>query len=180
MASVRLRSACRVLAVLAVIGAVATVVGMVFQTLHVLGILPKFAGHMLEIRYDIPAAAPGTPLYLSLPAALLELLPELFLLWLFVSLTRLMRFYARGEVFSASAIGQIHAMARALLGRALGTIILTPIARMLLSLAEPHHFISIGLGNADGARLFEAAVVYVIALVMEEARRVADENARFV
>lgn len=180
MTSARLRSACRVLAVLAILGAVATLVGMVFQTLHVMGILPKFAGGMLEIRYDIPGAAPGTPLYLSLPAALLELLPELFLLWLFVSLHRLMRLYAEGQVFTQAAIGQIHVMARALLARALGIIFLTPIARMLLSLAGPHHFISFGLGNADGARLFEAAVVYVIALVMEEARRVADENARFV
>ena len=176
----RLRFACRVLAFVAALGAVATIVGMVFQTLHILGVTPQIAGGMLEVRFDLADPAPGTPLYLSLPAALLELLPELCLLWVFVSLYRLMRLYGEGEVFTGPGIGQIHAIARGLLARALGIIILNPVAGMLLSLARPQHFLSIGLGNADSARLFEAAVVYVIALVMEEARRVADENARFI
>jgi hypothetical protein len=48
------------------------------------------------------------------------------------------------------------------------------------SLGQGHRAISIGFGSNDIAGLFMAGVVFVIARVMAEARRVAEENAGFV
>jgi hypothetical protein len=52
----------------------------------------------------------------------------------------------------------------------------------LISMHNPpgHRFMSIGFGSDDVDMLFLAGVTFVIARVMAEARRVAEENAGFV
>jgi hypothetical protein len=52
----------------------------------------------------------------------------------------------------------------------------------LISMHNPpgHRFISLGFGSDDVEMLFLAGVTFVIARVMAEARRVAEENAGFV
>jgi hypothetical protein len=179
MVSQRLRSLCWVIGWCAGLGAMLVAVGIAVRLLHSAGLLTYPHGGF-EMRFDGPEPAAGTPLAFAVPALLLEATPDVFLIWVFVALARLMRFYSRGEVFTQAALGEINAMALGLLGNALAILIFNPAASFVLSLARPHHEISIGFGSSDGIRLFEAAVVYVAALVMAEARRLADENARFV
>ncbi len=60
-------------------------------------------------------------------------------------------------------------------------VVQAPISLALTwSLGHGHRAISLGFGSGDVSTLFMAGVVLVIARVMTEALRVADENAAFV
>jgi hypothetical protein len=62
-----------------------------------------------------------------------------------------------------------------------GVVMQGPISLALSwPLGHGHRAISIGFGSNDIGGLFVAGVVFVIARVMAEARRVAEENAGFV
>jgi hypothetical protein len=122
------------------------------------------------------------PLNFRLIALACEAIPVGFCMWALWSLWRLFQIYARGEVFSAKAFEALNHVAWALFGEVIASFLMQgPISFALTyDLGKGHRYISLGFGSGDVATLFMAGVVLVIARVMAEARRVAEENAGFV
>jgi hypothetical protein len=110
------------------------------------------------------------------------LIPTAFHMWALWSLRVLFLLHAKGEVFSSSALRALSYVAIALFaGVIAGFVAQGPISLALTWPNGPHHrFISLSFGTGDVATLFMAGVVLVIARVMGEARRIADENAKFI
>jgi len=122
------------------------------------------------------------PLQYRVDALVCEAVPLGFTVWAMWSLRQLFANYAEGRVFSQEPLRHLNNVATALfLGVLAGLVMEAPIS-YLLSLHNPpgHREISLSFGSGDAAWLFIAGTVLVIARVMGEARRVADENAAFV
>jgi len=136
----------------------------------------------MMFAYEGVKLSSSQPLALRLLALVCALAPTAFTMWALWSLRRLFLLYAKGSVFSAEALEALNHVAVALFaGVVVAFIMQAPIS---LALSWPrgagHREISLSFGSGDVVRLFMAGVVLVIARVMAEARRVADENAKFV
>lgn len=123
-----------------------------------------------------------TPFAFRIAAFVLVLVPTGFTVWALVSLRKLFFVYAAGEVFSREALRLLNHVAAALFASVIADIVMQPPVMFILSWfrGAGHRYLSLGIGSADIAALFIAGAVLVIARVMAEARRMADENASFV
>jgi hypothetical protein len=124
----------------------------------------------------------AVPLQFRLMALACALVPFGFSMWALWSLRRLFLLYANGEVFSPGALSALNHVALALFGGVVADFVMqAPISFALTyALGHGHREIDLSFGSGDVSTLFMAGVVLVIARVMAEARRVADENAKFV
>lgn len=124
----------------------------------------------------------SVPLIFRIAALGCALAPTAFTMWALWSLRRLFFLYASGSVFSAEALAALNSVAVALFaGVIVAFITQAPISALLTWSRGPHHReISLSFGSNDVVTLFMAGVVLVIARVMAEAQRMADENAKFV
>lgn len=124
----------------------------------------------------------AVPLQFRLLALVCELVTASFTMWALWSLRRLFLLYASGDVFTPGALRALNHVALALLGGVVAGFVMQGPASLALtwSLGQGHRAISLGFGSNDVAGLFTAGVVLVVARVMTEALRVADENAKFV
>lgn len=142
------------------------------------------SSHWLMFHIDhLGAQLTGSiPLPYRLAALLWALVPTAFTMWALWSLARLFRLYARAQVFSQEALSALNHVAVALFaGVVVGIAVQAPISLVLSwPNGTDHREISLSFGSGDIGRLFIAGVVLVIAKVMREAQRVADENAKFV
>jgi len=122
------------------------------------------------------------PIQFRLGALACELVPLGCTVWAMWSLRQLFASYAQGQVFSQEPLRHLNNVANALFLGVLADFLMQAPISYLLSLANPpgHREISLGFGSNDAAQLFIAGTVLVIARVMAEAGRVADENAAFV
>jgi hypothetical protein len=122
------------------------------------------------------------PLQYRVEALACEAVPLGCTVWALWSLRQLFANYAKGQVFSPEPLRHLNNVANALfLGVLADFVMQAPISYLLTWHLGPHHReISLSFGSNDAARLFIAGTVLVIARVMAEARRVADENAAFV
>jgi hypothetical protein len=117
-----------------------------------------------------------------LAAFAVDLIPTLLVSWALIELYRLFLSYARGAVFTEAALRSLSRIAALVFVQVLVAFVAEAPISYLLSLGNPpgHREISLTLTSHDISYLFMAGVVLVIARVMAEARRVADENAGFV
>jgi hypothetical protein len=124
----------------------------------------------------------AVPLKFRLIALACESVPVGFSMWALWSLRTLFLRYAKGEVFSREALHALTNVSKALLGGVIASFVMQGAISLVLTwpLGHGHRAISLGFGSNDVAGLFMAGVVFVIARVMAEARRVAEENAGFV
>ncbi len=122
------------------------------------------------------------PLQYRVEALVCEAVPVAFTVWVLWSLRQLFANYARGEVFSPGPLKHLNNVANALFLGVLAEFVMQAPISYVLSLHNPpgHREVSLSFGSSDAGWLFIAGAVLVIARVMGEARRVADENAAFV
>jgi len=139
---------------------------------------------ILDIRLnhlgiDLIAAVPLRDRLSALPFALL---PAAIASFGLVALARLFRGFAAGQIFSASALRALSQVTAALFWNVLAAFVMqAPISFFLTYYrGAGHREISLGFGSDDVQVLFVAGATYVIARVMAEARRLADENESFV
>lgn len=117
------------------------------------------------------------PLAYRAAALAIDLIPTALMVW---ALAELFRLYAAGTVFTPTALGCLKRVASLMFWFVLvGFLTEGPIS-YIISLSQPHHYISLTLTSHDFATLFVAGVALVISRVMAEAQRLADENATFV
>jgi hypothetical protein len=124
----------------------------------------------------------SVPLEYRLLALVCTFVPTGFSMWALWSLRQLFLLYAHGSVFSKEALAALNHVAVALFASVIvGFCIQAPTSLALTwPLGAHHREISLSFGSSDVATLFMAGVVLVIARVMAEAQRMADENAKFV
>jgi hypothetical protein len=137
---------------------------------------------MFEYRHGGGALTSAVPFLFRLGALLFAMVATGFSMWALWSLRRLFLLYAKGSVFSTEALAALNHVAVALFASVVVEFIMQAPISLLLTWhnGEHHREISLGFGSNDIATLFMAGVVLVIARVMAEAQRMADENAKFV
>ncbi len=142
----------------------------------------KTAWLMFDVNHLGAALTMQVPLPYRLGALVCEMVPTAFTLWALWSLRQLFLKYAQGEVFSTAALQYLNNVAAALFASVVvGFAMQAPISFLLTwPLGPGHRAISLSFGSGDVATLFMAGVMLVIARVMVEARRMADENAKFI
>ena len=124
----------------------------------------------------------AVPLPYRLAALAFSLGAEAFTVWALWSLRVLFLRYAAGEVFSPAALKALNNVAVALFASVIvGFVVHAPISVLLTwPLGAGHRALSLDVGSDDAVTAFIAGTVLVIARVMNEAGRLADENAKFV
>jgi hypothetical protein len=100
--------------------------------------------------------------------------------WALWSLRALFQHYTKGEVFTPPALRLLNNVAVALFASVVISFVMHAPISLILSLGIGKPQISLDFGSADVVTLFTAGVVLVIARVMNEAGRLAEENAKFV
>jgi hypothetical protein len=122
----------------------------------------------------------AVPLPYRLGALVFSLAAEALIVWALWSLRGLFLRYARGEVFTPPALRLLNDVAVALFASVVVAFAMHAPISLILSLGIGKPQISLDFGSADVVTLFTAGVVLVIARVMVEAGRIAEENAKFV
>ncbi len=142
----------------------------------------RFDWMMFNIDHLDADTISRAPLPWRLGALACEAVPVAFRMWALWSLRQLFLRYAAGDVFSGETFRYLNNVAVALFASVVVDFVMgAPIsALMTWPLGPGHRAISLSFGSDDVATLFTAGVILVIARVMLEARRMADENARFV
>ena len=137
---------------------------------------------MFNMSHTGATLSSAIPLRYRATALVCEIVPVGFVLWALWALSQVFAHYARGEVFGAAPLRNLNNVALALfLGVLADFVMQAPVSFLLNYYHGPgHREISLSFGSDDVGRLFVAGAVLVIARVMAEARRVADENAGFV
>lgn len=137
---------------------------------------------MLNISHVGEKLTEAVPIQHRIDALFCEVVPLGFTVWALWSLRQLFSNFANGHVFSAEPLRHLNNVATALFLGVLADFVMEAPISYLLSLHNPpgHREISLSFGSNDAVWLFIAGTVLVIARVMGEARRVADENAAFV
>jgi hypothetical protein len=90
--------------------------------------------------------------------------------------------FADGQVFTAQATAHLRRFASWVAAAALGAIVSGAITSVLLTLHNPPgmRHLSIGVGSSQVLTLFFAAVVWLMADIIGQGQRLAEENDAFV
>jgi len=177
--SERLVTASRIMAWLALVGAA------FYLAMEVLMFVIPDAMNSLglvEIHHTGMDITGKIPLVFRLAALAVDLIPSALMIWALLELHRLFLLYAGGEIFTTAPLARLNRVAALMFWYVLVSFVAEAPVSVLLSWARTtgHRELSLSLTSHDISFLFMAGVVLVIARVMAEARRVADENESFV
>ena len=115
----------------------------------------------------------------AIAALLIASAPTIWGLW---ELKRLFEGYADGAIFTVGAARRLRRCGFAMLASAAKTGVAAVLLSLALSIDLPqgHRVLAVTLSSDDLAWLLVGGILLVIARVMEEAARLAEENAGFV
>jgi hypothetical protein len=137
-------------------------------------------GMNLEVDHMGGLLSDAVPWPYRLGALVFSLAAAALTVWALWSLRALFQRYAKGEVFTPPALRLLNNVAVALFASVVVTFVMHAPISLILSLGIGKPQISLDFGSADVVTLFTAGVVLVIARVIVEAGRIAEENAKFV
>jgi len=128
------------------------------------------------------AQAAGITLWQRALCAATGLVPTLAYSGALLALHGCLRGFAAGEYFGQRAVGGLQRFAGRSFGAGLVALIVQPVCSVVLSwhFGPGQRQLAVGLSSEQIGMLLLAGVVWAIAGVMAEARRLADENAQFV
>ncbi len=122
----------------------------------------------------------ATPLVYRVATLAAASIPVGLGIWLLATLFRLFRSYASGQVFDAAAIAHLNRVASLMFWTVLTAKLSEAVQSAILASSAGKFAVTFGITTAWFGYLFVAGVALVIARVMAEAQRLADENAKFV
>jgi hypothetical protein len=110
---------------------------------------------------------------------LAAMVPTVALAVTLLRLRALCALYAQGRIFTLANVVCFRSLSRALLAWAGASILYTPLHGLAVTAANPpgRHMLALGVGGTELALFFVAALAVVIARVMDEARRLDEEQA---
>ncbi|MGL6573124.1 DUF2975 domain-containing protein [Aeromonas hydrophila] len=131
-----------------------------------------------------PALASTTPLIADYPLSLgtrllgtlVMLLPDLVFMLMLWQLLQLFRGYRQAMLFTFSQIRRYQLIGLLLCVSFVTKIITTPLLDLVLTLPGPELHGQINIGSSDFQLLLAGLIVSALALVMREAKRLADEQ----
>jgi hypothetical protein len=125
------------------------------------------------------AAFPALPAWVRGLCFLAAMVPGVALTVTLLRLRALFALYKEGRIFTLANVVCFRSLARALMTWAAASILYTPLHGLAVSAANPpgRHMLTLGIGGTELALFFMAAMTVVIARVMDEARRLDEEQA---
>lgn len=131
-------------------------------------------------RQAVGLAVPGPlPAWVRGLCFLAAMVPGTALMVTLLRLRNLFALYKEGRIFTLANVACFRLVARALFGWAVASIVYTPLYGLAVTAANPpgQHMLSLGIGSTELALFFVAAMAVVISRVMDEARRLDEEQA---
>lgn len=140
------------------------------------GVVP--GGPMFDFRQRPPVALADHPHLFLIANSLIALI---YLAGLF-RLIKLMRLFEEGEFFSARGVRHLRAFALSLLLASIAGCVLPPLLLMGARMLGVDHVtvLRVGLENSDMWQGFISAVFFVVAMILGEARQLAEDNQLIV
>jgi hypothetical protein len=104
------------------------------------------------------------------------------LIWAFYRLDRMLRGFGRGEFFERETVGHLRAFSGFLLIAKLLSLLAmhARVGALVHLLGHEHVRVMVNLSSDDMAVLLMCALFFLIARMMEEGRRLAEENRGFI
>ena len=142
--------------------------------------------HPVMVKLQLGGVSTDTLAQLSLGQRLIAgalSLPYLAVLtWAFYRLDRMLRCFERGEFFDRTTVGHLRAFSGLLLLAKLLSLLVMHVRVATVAQMLEHHrsLTSVNLSIDDMAVLLMCALFFLIARMMEEARRLAEENKEFI
>ena len=149
---------------------------------------PGMPGHgnyvMLKLHLaGLPASAMASlPFAERILVASISLPYLAALLWAFYRLGQMLRGFERGEFFERATVGHLRAFAGfLLLAKALSLAAMhLRVGALVHLLGYEHMRVMVNLSSDDMAVLLMCALFFLIARMMEEGRRISEENREFI
>jgi hypothetical protein len=163
---------------------VVTIVGLVGIPLSMLALwlFDPILFRNAPALHAVVRSDPEFPIWLRLSAWAVTMIGAAPLLFGLDRLRRLFALYREGRVFVPAAARRLHAFAAAVIAMAVVQPIAGAALSVLLTIDNPpgQRQFSIAFGSGELQTLFVGVLFLVIATIMREAIRIADENAQFV
>jgi hypothetical protein len=173
----RVRRVSRIMAGFCLFGMVALPAGLALLWTH-----PAWIANAYPATQPFLRDPSGWPAYLPYAGFAIMLVPAGVLVFGMNELRRLFRLYAAGHIFSPLATRRLKRFAATVLAQ----VILHPLAGAGLSVLLTAHnppgqrHLAIGVGSPEFGALLLGGLILVIAWIMGESARIADENKSFV
>ena len=125
------------------------------------------------------AVHPALPGWVRGLCFLAAMVPGAALMVTLLRLRRLFALYKHGCIFSLANVACLSAVSRSLFVWAGASILYRPLAGLAVTAANPpgRHILTLGIGTPEIELLFVAAMAVVITRVMDEARRLDEEQS---
>ncbi|MFT5083141.1 MAG: hypothetical protein ACI9Y1_001181 [Lentisphaeria bacterium] len=154
-------------------------------------VLASVAFSWLVLINEGPSSAFNMPVSFSLErteiwqwivGGVVTLIPAATRIYGLLHLRRLMRLYSEGQYFTAHAINHLYRFCFYMFASALANLVLHPVLSVVLTISNPpgQRALSFQLNSQTFSTLFIAAVFLVIAGIMHEASKIAEENAEII
>jgi len=145
-------------------------------------LVPDLLADALAGRFGAAGTGLEVGLGLRIAAAGILAVPLAVMLWGLMAVRRLFAGFARGQILTEGAAGDLRRFAVAIVLQAPLSPLVTAVLSLVLSAGNPagERFLTIGLSSTDYFALLVGAVLYAAATVMGEAARLSAENAAFV
>lgn len=150
------------------------VAAAVFWTL----VSPEAVQGLPGVTYEVAVLPPVTRAL----AFLAVMIPGTISLYGLMALRRLFEAYRQGAIFAAGNAVHLRAFAVCVVVAAIAKIVIVPLLSVVLSWHNPPGMraLNIAIGSDDIAALFAGLLFLVVAWIMAEAQRLAEDNAQIV
>ncbi|MFB2864292.1 DUF2975 domain-containing protein [Aeromonas sp. MdU4] len=145
---------------------------------------PLGSGDLLQEKLNIIMSRPGTdpadyPLHFStrLLATLVQLLPDVVFMMMLWQLRQLFRGYRAGQLFTFEQIRRYRQIGLLLCATFVVELIHPPLLDTVLTMRGPEVLGTISLSSSDFRVMLAGLIVLALALVMREAKQLADDQA---
>lgn len=141
------------------------------------GISPP-KGYFTTARLPIDIELDSIRFALRGAACLVDMIPTACVMMSFYYLVKLFQLYAKNIVFSYENVKYIRKIGIMLFLQVVATMLIQPVLSLILTLdaAKGGHVIALGLGSDEITNLVIAGIVILISWVMEEGRKLEEEQ----
>ena len=134
---------------------------------------------MIPLPVEVTQNLPGL---IRLGAFVTEMIPLAAMIYGLLKLRELFHLYETGLIFTDKNVACFRSLGRALIAWVICDLVKNSLLSVVLTLPNPpgHRIITLGLYSADFAAIFVGIVILIIAWVMDEARKIQEDQALII
>ena len=134
---------------------------------------------MIPLPVEVTQSLPGL---IRLGAFVTNVIPLAAMIYGLLKLRELFRLYELGMIFTEKNVACFRSLGRVLVVWVLCDVVKNSLLSVVLTLPNPpgHRIITLGLYSADFAAIFVGIVILIIAWVMDEARKIQEDQALII